>query len=189
MIEFDTREDLLRHIPPGGDCCEVGIFVSEFAEKIADICRPRRLILVDLFTEQTFSADVDGKNPAVVKRDYMIEAAIGVSKRYKGVEVYGGLSGDVLAQFPDDSLDFIYIDADHSYAGVTADLAQAWRLVRPGGFICGHDYTINPDRVGDTSYYAHFGVRQAVAEFLAAHGLSLYGVAMDGYTSFAIQVP
>lgn len=187
MIEFDTRDDLLRHIPPGGDCCEVGVFAAEFAEKIAQICRPRRLILVDMFADQTFSCDVDGKNPTVASRDYMIEAALAVSRRHEGVEVYAGLSCDVLGGMPDDSLDFIYIDADHSYAGVSADLAQAWRIVRPGGFICGHDYTLNPARVGDASHYENFGVRRAVDEFLVAHGLSLYGVAMDGYTSFAVR--
>src|SRR5690606_11229810 len=41
---------------------------------------------------------------------------------------------------PDGSLDFVYIDADHSYAGVRADIA-AWRpKIRAGGIIAGHDY-------------------------------------------------
>lgn len=187
MIRFDTRDDLLRHVPHGGDCCEVGIFVSQFAAKIAEICRPRRLLLVDMFAEDTFSCDVDGRNPAVASREYLLEEAMAMTRRYPGVEVYGGPSGEVLETFPDDSLDFIYIDADHSYDGVRADLAQAWRLVRSGGFICGHDYTINAARVGDASHYVHFGVRQAVDEFLVEHGLSMYGIAMDGYTSFAIR--
>lgn len=43
------------------------------------------------------------------------------------------------AQVPDGSLDFIFIDADHSEAAVRADV-QAWRpKVRPGGWIIGHD--------------------------------------------------
>jgi hypothetical protein len=40
----------------------------------------------------------------------------------------------------DASLDFVFIDADHSYAGVAADI-DAWRCkVKPGGLLCGHDY-------------------------------------------------
>lgn len=37
-------------------------------------------------------------------------------------------------------LDFVYIDGDHSYEGIRADL-QAWfPLIREGGIIAGHDY-------------------------------------------------
>lgn len=40
----------------------------------------------------------------------------------------------------DGSLDFVFIDADHSYSSVKADIA-AWRpKVRRGGILTGHDY-------------------------------------------------
>ena len=43
------------------------------------------------------------------------------------------------AAFSDASLDFVFIDADHSYAATKADI-EAWRSkVRPGGILCGHD--------------------------------------------------
>ena len=52
--------------------------------------------------------------------------------------------------------DFVFIDADHSYAGVRADLI-AWRpLVRAGGWPCGHDYSTDPAKQGE--------VRRAVDE-------------------------
>lgn len=39
----------------------------------------------------------------------------------------------------DGSLDFVFVDADHSEAAVRADL-RAWRpKVRPGGWVIGHD--------------------------------------------------
>lgn len=37
-------------------------------------------------------------------------------------------------------IDFLYIDADHSHAGVAADLAAWVPHVRPGGLIVGDDY-------------------------------------------------
>jgi predicted O-methyltransferase YrrM len=42
-------------------------------------------------------------------------------------------------QFPDHSFDLIFIDADHTYEGVLADLHAWYSKVRPGGIICGHD--------------------------------------------------
>jgi hypothetical protein len=42
-------------------------------------------------------------------------------------------------EFPDGFFDFIFLDADHTYAGVSRDL-QAWRAkVRAGGALTGHD--------------------------------------------------
>ena len=35
----------------------------------------------------------------------------------------------------------LFIDADHSYGGCLADI-NAWKKhVRPGGIVCGHDYS------------------------------------------------
>src|SRR6185437_8432052 len=40
----------------------------------------------------------------------------------------------------DGSLDFVFIDADHTYDGCLADI-KAWTpKVRPGGLVSGHDY-------------------------------------------------
>jgi hypothetical protein len=47
---------------------------------------------------------------------------------------------EAAALVPDASLDFVFIDADHLYEGVRADIA-AWRpKVKPGGYLSGHDY-------------------------------------------------
>jgi len=40
----------------------------------------------------------------------------------------------------DGLLDFAFIDADHSRAGVERDIAAWLPLIRPGGWIGGHDY-------------------------------------------------
>ena len=43
----------------------------------------------------------------------------------------------------DESLDFVFIDADHSYEGVSRDVKAWLPKVRPGGLMGGHDYA-NP---------------------------------------------
>lgn len=57
------------------------------------------------------------------------------------------------------SLDFAFIDADHSYEGVKSDI-EAWLpKVKKGGFISGHDYYLKPK-----PQKPNVGVRRAVDE-------------------------
>jgi len=37
--------------------------------------------------------------------------------------------------------DFVFIDASHDEASVKRDIKTALKLVKPGGIICGHDYS------------------------------------------------
>lgn len=54
-----------------------------------------------------------------------------------------GKSVDVAKTFEDGSLDFVYIDADHSYEAVKEDYNAWLPKVRKGGVIAGHDYGEN----------------------------------------------
>ena len=57
------------------------------------------------------------------------------------VSIVRGFSVDVAAtRFEDGSLDFVYLDGNHSFENVAADLAAWSRKVRPGGIIAGHDF-------------------------------------------------
>ena len=46
------------------------------------------------------------------------------------------------SNFDNGSLDFVLIDAGHSYEDVKLDLETWWRKVRPGGYIGGDDYGV-----------------------------------------------
>lgn len=45
----------------------------------------------------------------------------------------------VIAQQPDESLDFVFLDDDHQHEHVAQELAALMSKVRAGGLICGHD--------------------------------------------------
>jgi hypothetical protein len=47
-----------------------------------------------------------------------------------------------------ESLDWVYIDADHSYEGIKSDYNAWYDKVRVGGIISGHDYGLNGDCEG-----------------------------------------
>ncbi len=58
----------------------------------------------------------------------------------KNIIQYEDYSYNVVDNFEDNSIDFIYIDGDHSYAGVKRDVELFIPKVKNGGFIGGHDY-------------------------------------------------
>ena len=65
-------------------------------------------------------------------------------------------------RYADGSLDFIFLDADHTYEAVLKDL-HAWiPKLKPGGHIAGHDYFNDP------------GVQRAVRHFFHKEDDSLY---------------
>ena len=56
------------------------------------------------------------------------------------VEFIRKYSMDAVKDFLDDSLDFVFIDGNHSFEYVTEDIAAWSKKVKPGGIIAGHDY-------------------------------------------------
>ena len=88
---------------------------------------------------------------------------------------------DVASSTSSASCDIVYIDANHKYAAVVADLECAARLVRPGALLCGDDLEIqwpsldrefcgartSCDLIVDprTKQFVHPGVSKAVWDF------------------------
>jgi predicted O-methyltransferase YrrM len=50
------------------------------------------------------------------------------------------------SQVEDGSLDFVFIDADHSEKCASADIKAWLPKVKKGGLLCGHDYNWDPVR-------------------------------------------
>ena len=64
-------------------------------------------------------------------------------------------SPEAAARFEQETVDLVFLDGDHSYDGVKADLEAWWPVIKRGGWIGGHDWK-NPD----TRF--RFGVAEAV---------------------------
>jgi len=72
----------------------------------------------------------------------------------KQIKMLSMISWDAAEKFSDESVDFCYVDAGHSYEAVTNDLTAWWPKLRPGSMFGGDDYT---------KWYQ--GVQQAVWDF------------------------
>lgn len=65
----------------------------------------------------------------------------------------------------DASLDFVFLDADHTYDAVVRDIAAWFPKLKADGVFCGHDY--------DHPQFPSWGVKKAVDEFCQRHGFEL----------------
>ena len=75
-------------------------------------------------------------------------------------------SMDAVADVRNDSLDFVFIDADHKYTSVCEDIREWSKKVRRGGIVSGHDYYKTRGE--------NLGVINAVNEYVAKHGYVLH---------------
>lgn len=55
--------------------------------------------------------------------------------------VLRGKTTEVIDRIPDGSLDFAYVDADHTLKGIAIDLIRVWPKIRPGGWLGGDDFS------------------------------------------------
>ena len=102
-------------------------------------------------------------------------------KQHEHVHVHRMSSDDWFKDQPDNMLDWIYLDGDHSHEGCLKDLRNAHRVVKSGGLILGDDYAWPFQKHGKP------GVTKAVDEFIKETGLKL--VQEGATTQFSIQVP
>lgn len=152
-----TRVDLAKQYFKGQGV-EVGVEQGAFSEEICTASPGVKLFCVDAW--KAYKGYRDHTRQAKLDRFYEI-----TRERLAPYHCYliRQFSQDAVLEFEDESLDFIYIDANHSYDQVAADI-KAWiRKVKPHGVIAGHDYI---RRKGQDQYYA---VVNAVNDYVEAH--------------------
>lgn len=65
------------------------------------------------------------------------------------IKVYKNYSREIPSLFEDEFFDLIYIDANHSFDAVKADILSCLPKVKKGGYIAGHDYGYSMFEVKD----------------------------------------
>lgn len=117
---------------------EVGVAFGGHAAAILDRTHVSRLYGVDPYRHHP-----DYEDPMNLPQEefdalfeFTIKRLSTYRERYRHLRMY---SGDAVREIQG-QVDFVYIDADHSYEGVNRDLCIWYDKVRIGGVIGGHDY-------------------------------------------------
>lgn len=156
-----SRPEMLRHFPKGGRVCELGTWRGDFARMILDVVEPEELHLVDV-------------SFAPCRADVLADARVRRHETTTTAFLASPEAGD---------FDWIYVDADHSYEAVAADIAAAAPRVKPGGMLVFNDFAriVRPG-------FGVFGVHQAATEFAVRSGWPVAFFCLNGEALYDIAL-
>lgn len=118
---------------------EVGVFRGQFAQMLLDATPTlERYYMLDPWRHLEDWAKPANRNDRTFERFYQ-EAMERTEAHAEKRVVLRGRTTEVIDEIPDESLDFAYIDGDHTLRGITIDLIRVARKVKPGGWIGGDD--------------------------------------------------
>jgi hypothetical protein len=178
--------DLLKSDFSLGIGVEVGTFKGEYSKEILERW-DGQLFMIDVWDELG-DEYIDASNHKNFEGGVYGECM----KNIRGFEdraIMIRTKSDIASKFfENNSLDFVYIDANHSYEFVKQDLNLWYPKVKKGGWVMGHDYLkldwssrpyaengidkhiwFNSSEEGSGNYAGIFGVNPAVDEFCKEH--------------------
>lgn len=171
---------------------EVGSFKGQFAKHILENWGGE-LYLIDVWRELSDDEYNDASNMKFHGETY-VDTINNIKNFEDRAYMLRMKSEQASILFCDNSLDFVYIDANHTYESVKQDIRLWFPKVKKGGIISGHDYldisTFNqteydkgnknqhiwmwPDGDEENKTYAGlFGVNPAVDEFIKEYKYDL----------------
>lgn len=157
------RDDLARLFAELGfkHGAEIGVAEGKYSEVLLRSNPDLHLLCVDPW--HAYPGNTQQKSSS--KHDYAYSETRRRTADYKA-QLVMKTSMEAVREVKDGSLDFVYLDANHSFDYVIEDLINWTRKVRQGGIIAGDDYYyLDPKRWGA-------GPVEAVTAYTQAHKIS-----------------
>lgn len=181
-----TRNDLpllLNALGCKGEGVEIGVQTGYYSHILLKRSQLSKVHSVDPWKSFASKDYVDIANmPARVQQVIYHFAKWLLSFHGSRSQIVRRTSAEAAPMFADNSLDFIYIDANHAYEAVREDLHLWWPKLRKGGIFAGHDFFDGHVSTG------LFGVKKAVEEFAQTRHLAIH-VTKDMWPTWYTQKP
>jgi len=131
---------------------EIGVYKGEFTELL---CKAGlQVYAIDPWMAYS-------EQPSQKREDFLYGHTQRQLKKYVNCKIIRKSSMEAVNDFEDESLDFVYIDGDHSFKAIACDIVEWEKKVRKGGVVSGHDYH------GHSSHY----VRAIVDAYVKAYNI------------------
>jgi len=120
---------------------ELGVDRGEYSEVLCKANTQAQIFSVDPWLPSAYEA-----NTYVNEKQEYFDKNYNETKqrlsKYNNCIIVRKTSEEALKDFPDNSLDFVYIDANHDFPNFVFDLHNWLKKIRPGGIMSGHDYAV-----------------------------------------------
>lgn len=128
---------------------EIGVNEGENAFNILTTMNIKKLYLIDPYIPY----NEDGKIMDFTDSEKRMRKLL--ASHHKNIKIIKDTSKNAVNEIPDNSVDFVYIDGNHSYEYVKEDLELYYPKLKSGGIMGGHDFSTET-----------LGVVKAVIEFM-----------------------
>ena len=121
-----------------GKGAEVGVYNGEFARHMLQNWKGVAYFMVDLWQQQDIREYPDWKfvhTPEEWEEKYL--KCLELTHEFPSAVIKRGSSNDIAHSFEDKELDFVYLDANHTFEAVNYDLIAWYPKVKSGGLLGG----------------------------------------------------
>jgi predicted O-methyltransferase YrrM/GR25 family glycosyltransferase involved in LPS biosynthesis len=173
----DLYDEVVEKVPDGSNVVELGAWFGKstnyLATKIRETNKNIKFTTIDTWKgtdDEQLHQNIVGAFSGDIFYEFIDNTIL--SNNYNNFQIIKDTSKNAANQFANSSIDFIMIDAGHTYESVADDLQIWYNKVKPGGYITGDDYNIS----------VFPGVTKAANEFF-------YGQVHNGFRSFVRKKP
>lgn len=140
--------------------CEIGCYLGVSTETFLKFA-PNKIYCVDFWRADPDYKETDWVQNSFTEVENTFRTLVA---EYSNVEIIKKNSIDAALDIPDNSLDFVYIDANHGMFNVLNDVKAWLPKIKVGGYIGGHDINL-----GGPVY----GLKLAISEVPRLAGLEI----------------
>ena len=156
----DLYDYVADNVKPNSTLVEVGTWLGKSAnyllDKLKELKKEVNFVTIDTFKgtdDEELHQNIVGAFNGDIFYEFIDNTVL--SNNYGSFDIIKDTSHNAANQFTNNSIDYIMLDAGHSYEDVTNDIKIWYNKIKPGGIISGDDY--------GGSYFP--GVTQAADEF------------------------
>jgi len=156
----DLYDYVVDNVKPNSTLVEVGTWLGKSAnyllDKLKELKKEVNFVTIDTFKgtdDEELHQNIVGAFNGDIFYEFIDNTVL--SNNYDSFDIIKDTSHNAANQFSNNSIDYIMLDAGHSYEDVTNDIKIWYNKIKPGGIISGDDY--------GGSYFP--GVTQAADEY------------------------
>lgn len=158
----DLYDKMIRDLPDNSNIVEVGSWLGKSTNHMANKIKYSKKNF-NFTTVDTFKGTLNESLHQSIVNSFggdvfyeFVDNTI-LSNNYNTFEIIKDTSENASSQFQNNSLDFVFLDAGHTYDDVIKDIKYWYKKVKPGGIIAGDDYAKEfmgvANAVRETFYY------------------------------------